>query len=112
MHSYQHGAGHMLQFQTDYGICHSSGDVSNICYNNIMVFCGVMLCSLVDMYQSVKNLLPQLSTLMREAAGSTEHYRHQQDYIRSPPRRWLSIVAIIVKTSNIPRIMVDEDLKW
>jgi hypothetical protein len=68
--------------------------------------------AVADMYQSVKNPLPPLSTLMREAAGSTEHYRHQQDYIRSPPRRWLSFIAIIIKTSNIPRIMVDEDLKW
>jgi len=54
MHSYQRGAGHMLQFQTVYDIYHSSGDVSNICYNNIMVFCGVMLCSLVDMYQNFR----------------------------------------------------------
>lgn len=54
MHSYQHGAGLMLQFQTVYGIYHSSGDVSNICYDNIMVFWGVMLCSLVDMCQNFR----------------------------------------------------------
>lgn len=52
MHSYQRGTGHMLQFQTVYAICHSSGDASNICYNDIMVFWSVISCSLVDMYQN------------------------------------------------------------
>jgi hypothetical protein len=54
MHSYQHSAGHMLQFQTVYGIYHSSGDILNICYNNIMVFLGVMSCSLVDIFQNFR----------------------------------------------------------
>jgi len=78
----------------------------------IGIFWHVKTCSLVDVYQSVKNLLPPLSTLMREAAGSSEHYRHQQEYMRSPPRRWLSFIAIIVKTSNLSRLMVYENIKW
>jgi hypothetical protein len=52
MHSYEHGAGHLLQFQTVYGIYSTRGDVPNICYYNIMVLWGVMSCSLVGMYQN------------------------------------------------------------
>ena len=53
----------------------------------IAIFWHVRTCSLVVVYQYVKSLLPPLSTLMREAAGSSEHFRHQEDYMRSPPRR-------------------------
>ena len=67
----------------------------------IAIFWHVRTCSLVDVYQSVKSLLPPLSSLMREAAGSSEHFLHQEDYMRSPPRRWLSFIAIIIKTSNL-----------
>ena len=79
-HSYERGAGHMLQFQTVYGIYHSTGDVSNICYNNIMVLCGVISCSLVDMYQNFRGcycihleVRRNVSFFLNlEVAGSTE----------------------------------------
>lgn len=80
MHSYQRDAGHMLHFQTVYGIYHSSGDVSNICYNNIVVFWSVMSCSLVDMYQNFRGCYCILLEVRRNAsfflnvdvAGSSE----------------------------------------
>lgn len=95
MHSYQRGAGHMLQFQTVYGIYHSSGDVSNTCYNNIMVFWGVMSCSLVDMYQNFRgcyciHLEVRRNTffhLNMEVAGSSETRGHiYQTKIAHPVR--------------------------